>query len=131
MKVLVTQSCPTLCDSMNCIPVDSTVHVILQARTLEWVAIPFSRGSSRPRDQTHVSCIAREILYHLSHQGRPNNEGHPIENKHLFPRLFHLSFQHNPKAPLSPRNIQQRGPQQDAGLNTHLFPFRFNPKRDQ
>ena len=58
MKVLVTQSCPTLCDSMNCIPLDSTVHVILQARTLEWVAIPFSRGSSWPRDQTHVSCIA-------------------------------------------------------------------------
>ena len=42
-----------------------SVHGLLQARILEWVAIPFSRGSSRPRDQTRVSCI----LYRLSHQG--------------------------------------------------------------
>ena len=47
VKVKVTQSCPALCD-----PVDYTVHGILQARTLEWVAFPFSRGSSQPRDQT-------------------------------------------------------------------------------
>ena len=52
VKVLVTQSCLTVCD-----PMDYTVHV-LQARTLEWVAIPFSRGSSQPRDQTQVSHIA-------------------------------------------------------------------------
>ena len=44
VKVKVIQSCPTLCD-----PMDYTVHGILQARTLEWVAIPFSRGSSQPR----------------------------------------------------------------------------------
>ena len=49
----VTQSCLTLCDPMDC-----TVHGILQARILEWVAFPFSRGSSQPRDQTQVSCIA-------------------------------------------------------------------------
>ena len=49
----VAQLCPTLCD-----PVDYTVHGILQARILEWVAFPFSRGSSKPRDQTQVSCIA-------------------------------------------------------------------------
>ena len=42
-----------LCDSM-----DYTAHGILQARILEWVAFPFSRGSSQPRDQTQVSCIA-------------------------------------------------------------------------
>ena len=52
-KVKVTQSCLTLCD-----PMDYTVYGILQARILEWVAFPFSRGSSKPRDQTHVSCIA-------------------------------------------------------------------------
>ena len=46
VKVLVTQSCLTLCDSMDCNPLGSSVHGILQARTLEWVAIPFSRGSS-------------------------------------------------------------------------------------
>ena len=44
--------CPTLCDPMDYSPPSSSVHGILQARILEWVAIPFSRGSSRPRDQT-------------------------------------------------------------------------------
>ena len=53
MKVKVPQSCPTLCD-----PVDYTVHGILQARILEWIAVPFSRGSSQPRDSTQVSHIA-------------------------------------------------------------------------
>ena len=54
----VAQSCPTLCDPMDCSPPGSSVHGILQARTLEWVAIPFSRGSSQPRDQTQVSHTA-------------------------------------------------------------------------
>ena len=56
--VLVTQSWPTLCEPMNCSLPGSSVHGILQARTLEWVAIPFSRWSSQPKDQTRVSCIA-------------------------------------------------------------------------
>ena len=54
----VPQSCPTLCDPMDCSPPSSSVHGILQARILEWVAISFSRGSSRPRDRTQVSFIA-------------------------------------------------------------------------
>ena len=54
----VTQSCPTLCDPVDCSPRGSSVHGILQAGVLEWVAISFSRGSSRPRDRTQVSCIA-------------------------------------------------------------------------
>ena len=54
----VAQSCPTLCDPVDCSPPGSSVHGILQARILEWVAISFSRGSSRPRDRTQVSCIA-------------------------------------------------------------------------
>ena len=54
----VAQSCPTLCDPVDCSPPDSSVHGILQGRTLEWVAISFSRRSSQPRDQTQVSCIA-------------------------------------------------------------------------
>ena len=58
VKVLVTQSCPTLCDPMDCSLQGSSVHGILQARILEWVVMPFSRGSSWPRDQTHISCIA-------------------------------------------------------------------------
>ena len=51
--VKVVQSCLTLCD-----PMGYTVHGILQGRILEWVAFPFSRGSSQPRDRTQVSCIA-------------------------------------------------------------------------
>ena len=53
LKVKVAQLCPTICN-----PMDYTVHGILQARILEWVAFPFSRGSSQPRDQTQVSHIA-------------------------------------------------------------------------
>ena len=58
MKVLVAQSCPTLCDPIDCSPPGSSVHRIFQARILEWIAISFSRVSSQPRDQTHVFCIA-------------------------------------------------------------------------
>ena len=54
--VKVTQSCSTLCDPMDC--QGSSVHGILQARILEWVAIPFSRASFQPRDQTQVFRIA-------------------------------------------------------------------------
>ena len=56
--VLVIQSCLTLCNPMNYAPPDFSVHGILQARILEWIAIPFSRGSSQPRDRILVSCIA-------------------------------------------------------------------------
>ena len=57
-SVLASQSYLTLCDPMDCSPPGTSVHGALQARTLEWVAIPFSRESSQPRDQTWVSCIA-------------------------------------------------------------------------
>ena len=60
--VLVSQSCLTLCDPMDCSPSGSSVHGILQAITLEWVAIPFSRGSSRPRDRTLVSTLQATSL---------------------------------------------------------------------
>ena len=52
------QSCPTLCDPMDCSPPGSSVHGIFQARILKWVSIPFTKGSSQPRDQTDVSSIA-------------------------------------------------------------------------
>ena len=55
--MLVTQSCPTLCDPMDCSPLGS-VHGISQARILEWVAISFSRGPSQPRDRTQIFYIA-------------------------------------------------------------------------
>ena len=52
------ESCPTLCDPMDCSLPGSSVHGVFQAWILEWVVISFSRGSSRPRDQTWVSCFA-------------------------------------------------------------------------
>ena len=63
VAVFVIQACPTRCDPRACNPPGSSVHGIPQARTMEWVAVPFSRGSSRPRDQAGVSCIGRRILY--------------------------------------------------------------------
>ena len=65
LKALVAQSCLTLCDRMDC----TSVHGILQASTLEWVAIPFSRGSSSPRDRTWASGNYRWIPYHLATRG--------------------------------------------------------------
>ena len=61
---LVTQSCPTLCASMDYSLPGSPIHGILQARILEWVAISFSKRSSWPRDWIWVSWINRRILYH-------------------------------------------------------------------
>ena len=55
VQVLVAQSCLTLCDSMDCSLIHPFIHGILQGRILEWVAIPFSRGSSQPKDQTQAS----------------------------------------------------------------------------
>ena len=56
------QLCPTLCDPMDCSPSGSSVHGISQARILEWVDISSSRGSSQPRDQTHISYISLWLL---------------------------------------------------------------------
>ena len=62
--VLVTWSCPTLCDPLDCSPPGSSVYRISQARILEWVVTSFFRGCSQSRDQILVSCIGRWILYH-------------------------------------------------------------------
>ena len=71
------QLCLTLCDPMDYCPPDSSVHGISHAKIMEWAAITFSRGSSQPRDWTHVSCIScigRHILYHSCHLGSPEQE---------------------------------------------------------
>ena len=67
VEVKVAQSCLTLCD-----PKDYTVHRILQARILEWVAVPFSRGSAQLWSNSNLP-HCRWILYQLSHQGSPKN----------------------------------------------------------
>ena len=87
VKGKVAQSCLTLCDPLDCSLPVSSVHGILQARTLEWVAVPFSRGSSQPRDRTQISRVAggfftaERILYQLSYEGSPLS-------------LFDCSFRH-------------------------------------
>ena len=85
MKMLVTQSCPTLCNPMDFSPPGSSVHGILQARILEWIVIPFSRGSSWPRDRTQVSCIT-DGFYQLSYQGRSKNT--EVVSLSLLQRIF-------------------------------------------
>ena len=68
------QSCLPLRDPMDCSLQGSSVHGIIQARILEWVAISFSRGSPQPRDRTCtscVSCLGRSILYYYCHVGSP------------------------------------------------------------
>ena len=62
VKVLVSQLCPTFWDPMDYTLSGFSVHGTLQARILEWVAIPFSKGSSWPKDWTCVSCIADSLL---------------------------------------------------------------------
>ena len=68
VKVLVSKSCLALCNPMDCNPPVSSIHGILQARILEWIAIPFCRGPSRHRDRTWVLPHYRQLLYHLSRE---------------------------------------------------------------
>ena len=75
MKVLVAELYLSLWDPVDCSPPCSSIHGILQARRLEWIAMPSSRGSSQPRDRTWVSCFGRRILHHLSQQGSPGRVG--------------------------------------------------------
>ena len=71
--VLVTHSCPIFCNRMDCSPLGSSVFIILQARILEWVAIPFSRGSFQPRDWTQVSHIVGWFFTSWATREVPNN----------------------------------------------------------
>ena len=113
--VLVTQSCPTLCNLMDCSPPGSSVHRILQARILAWLAFPFSRGSSPPRDWTLafcISCIGRGILYLLSHWGFPVLL-QPYSNSDLFITNSKLFLFYHPQ--WSPKATQM----------THLLTWRY------
>ena len=75
--LLVVQSCPTLCDPIDYSPPGSFVREILHARILEWIAIPFSRRSSRPRDGTWIHKSAHKLQAHLLQSkppGQPNRQ---------------------------------------------------------
>ena len=84
---LVTKMCVTLCNPIHCSLQGSFPHGISQARILEWVAVPFSRGSSQPRDQTHIPCIGRPVLHHF--EGPLGSPQSPIQ---LFILLVHCLF---------------------------------------
>ena len=106
VKVLITQPSPTLWDPVHCSPPGSSVHGILQAKILEWVAIPFSRGSSWPGVKPK-SPACRQILYQLSQPGKPpcfkglQEIGGPvlIPLEDQLKRWMHLPFIH----PVPPR----------------------------
>ena len=84
VKWEVVQVCPTLGD-----PMDYTVHGILQASILEWVAFPFSRGSSQPRDWTEFSCIAGRFFTSWAIKGSPRIlewVAYPVSSRSSWPR---------------------------------------------
>ena len=70
MCAVLLKLCPTLCDRMDCSPPGSSVRGVLQARMLEWVAMPSSRGSSQPRDETRL-CLLQAGSIQLAPPGKP------------------------------------------------------------
>ena len=76
------QSCPALCNLMDCSPPGTSAHGILQARILEWIAMPSSRGSSQPRDWTLVSCIQAVTL--------PPGKLKSVIHTYIYPFSFEL-----------------------------------------
>ena len=85
MKVKVAQWCLTFCD-----PMDYTVHGILQARILEWVAYPFSSGSSRLRNRTRVSCIADKLFINWAIREALTNIDSTLKGRDItFPTKIH------------------------------------------
>ena len=85
----VAHLCLTLCDPMDCSPPGCSVHGILQARTLEWEAIRFSRGPSQPRDQTQVSRIAGRFFSTVT-SGKPVKTGdrNNLYGKRTWKRIY-------------------------------------------
>ena len=88
----VTQSCPTLCDPMDCSPPGSSVHGILQASILEWVAMPFSKGLPRLRDRTQVSCTAGGC-FTTELPGKPTYRSKSPNKRKMKYLMRHSSFQ--------------------------------------
>ena len=109
-EVKVAQSCPILCD-----PMDYTVHEILKARILEWVAFPFSRGSSQPRDRTQVSCIAGGFFTNWAIREAPTPNSNR-ENRELIDQVIDKSY---PRCPSMTRFWSQAitNPRNDCSVS--------------
>ena len=105
----------SLCNSMDCSPPGPSVHGILQARILEWVPMPSSRGSSQPRDQaciSYVSCIGRRGLYHYCHYNivnqiyiNINNNDKKKQMKSYLKKRSHLLSQSGEHCDLRPETV--------------------------
>ena len=100
LRAKLLQSCPTLSDPMYCSPPGSSVHGVLQARMLEWGAVPSSRGSSRPRDRarvSHIVCTGRQALSCISFQkldpDRKDNKQFEQSTQHLLKPAGELNGQ--------------------------------------
>ena len=92
LSAQLLQPCPTLCDPVDLSPPGSSVHGILQARILEWVAVPSSGGSSRPRDRTRVSGVAGASLL-TGPAGKPKQLRAVVRHTHIyFQQSQHLLF---------------------------------------
>ena len=90
-KLLIVQSCPTLCNPMDWSLPGSSVHRIFQARILKRVVIPFSRGSSQPRDQTRVSCIAgRFFTTWATRKNHQTNNKRPVKKSPNVQKKSHV-----------------------------------------
>ena len=90
-KVLVTQSCLTLCDAMDCSLLGSSIHGIFQARIMEWIAISFFRSPSLHRDRIYVSCVC---LLHWQANSLLTG-GNWEASLTFYPPIIVLSFQTN------------------------------------
>ena len=92
MLCSATQSCPTLCDPVDCNPPGSFVHGILRAKILESVAISFTRASSLPRDRTHIPCIAGRF-FTTEPPGKPllHCSGPVFKSRLLYLRIVQIS----------------------------------------
>ena len=118
------QSRPTLCDHMDRSPPGSSVHGIFQARILQWVAMSYSKVSSQPRDQScisYVSCIGRQILYHVS-SGKPTG---------IVSSLSGAVEGHNEMTPVMCHEIPQRillAPSVPSLLRVAVTPVAISPK---
>ena len=88
-SVSVAQSCPTLCNPIDCSLPGSSVHEILQARILEWVAISFSRGSSWPRDQTLISLFVGRFFTSWATRGAKQ---YPVTSMLASSSLLHFIY---------------------------------------
>ena len=112
VKVKVTQLCLTLFDTLG-----HTVHRILQARKLEWVGFPFSRGSSQPRDQTGISCIAGGCFYQLSYEGNSPQNKYAVLSCSVISHFFVTSWTVACQAPLCMGILQHKS----TGVGCHAL----------